>query len=244
MIARDWMKLTYSVEANHDFHNRNLEVVEKLIEHLEDRGPQGKVFISQEEIDVCAYYGMHLPRVASLESYRAITKTIVNRITRDQVTLQNRVAMESLDQGEITMPSVHHLLAELMNLESNYRVLHWNAEGLGYYSLHKLTEEHQGTVTAEIDRLAEAIRACGIKTLGGLHEVIRMRTSTDLVTSEAPPSTNDMLARLVSYNEVFAALTQRYLDEPEGEHRFICPLLEELVLSAKHRTMQLKSSLT
>lgn len=244
MLTRNWLKLTYSVEAIREFHVHNLEVVEKFNEHTELRRNGGLILITQEEIDVGGYYGVHVPKVASLEAYRSIGKLLTHRITRDLTVVADRVSMENLDDQSASVPTVHNLLAELVNLETNYRILHWNAEGLGYYSIHKLTEEHQNAISDEIDRLAEAIRACGTRTIYGLNEVIRMRTSTDLVSTEEKPTTNDMVARLQSYNEIFAGLAQGYIDLTEGEHRHILPLLEELVLSAKHRAMQMKSSLT
>jgi starvation-inducible DNA-binding protein len=90
------------------------------------------------------------------------------------------------------------------------QLVHWNAKGPTFYSLHKLTEEQYDALFETLDILAERIRALGamVPVKGATSEfTVSMRMKSDELTK--------MVDQLVSLHEKSAVEARRVAENAE-----------------------------
>lgn len=72
--------------------------------------------------------------------------------------------------------------------------LHWNVEGDGFYSVHKLTEEIYDEQFAALDEIAERIRALGFKVHAGFDVFSEQSNIRNSATLDAAIATQEHVA--------------------------------------------------
>jgi starvation-inducible DNA-binding protein len=107
--------------------------------------------------------------------------------------------------------SLNGFLADTYVLLAKTQACHWNATGSNFFGLHKLTEAQYGELFANIDELAERVRALDVLAPGGLTAML------DLATLEEAPggaiSTAEAARMLAEDNASLAARASDLADE-------------------------------
>jgi starvation-inducible DNA-binding protein len=88
-------------------------------------------------------------------------------------TLQNSILPI---QSEIKAKNVlilNQVLANLLDLESQYRVAHWNISGIEFHFLHELFEDLYKKTSNYIDSIGELIRSFGGMATGSVRDSAR-----------------------------------------------------------------------
>lgn len=68
---------------------------------------------------------------------------------------------------------LNQILANLLDLQSQYRVAHWNVVGMDFYYTHKFFEDLYNMCDELIDKTAELIRYLGCMATGTVRDVSR-----------------------------------------------------------------------
>ena len=67
----------------------------------------------------------------------------------------------------VLLSSTYALLVKTQNF-------HWNVEGEGFYSLHKLFEEQYQNLFKSIDTIAERLKALNFRAIGSMSEFLKL----------------------------------------------------------------------
>ncbi|MEO0364102.1 MAG: ferritin-like domain-containing protein [Pseudomonadota bacterium] len=114
--------------------------------------------------------------------------------------LENRSGIDRKSR-ETLADRLRLALSNAYQLMINTQIVHWNAQGPLFFSVHKLTESQYENLFATIDDLAERIRALGMpapRTVGALF-------STDLMKDfEESANLETYLERLIAANDRLA----------------------------------------
>ncbi|OKH25600.1 DNA starvation/stationary phase protection protein [Hydrococcus rivularis NIES-593] len=136
---------------------------------------------------------------------------------------------EEQRQGVIGLLNID--LADFYLLLIKTKKYHWDVIGPQFRSLHELWEEQYETLTANIDRTAERIRALGGYPIGTAQGFLQHST-----IQEQPgtlPTANDMVMSLVNDHEQIIRNLREHVDRcsdefhDEGTADFLTGLMEE-----------------
>ena len=87
----------------------------------------------------------------------------------------------------VVLSSTYSLLIKTQNF-------HWNVEGAGFYSLHKLFEEQYQNLSKAVDKIAERLRALNFRAPGSMSEFLKHSLMSE--NQKSTPTAN-MLKELI-----------------------------------------------
>ena len=103
------------------------------------------------------------------------------------------------------------VLADEMMLYVKTRKAHWNVSGESFMELHKLFENHYKQLEEIIDEVAERIGKLGHKTIGTMHEFLKLSS-----IKEHPDqylSTKDTIMELLQNHETVVVQLRKNIDD-------------------------------
>jgi len=103
---------------------------------------------------------------------------------------------------KVTVKALSHLLADEMTLYIKTRKSHWNVTGESFMELHKLYEGQYKQLEEMIDEVAERISKLGEKTIGTMHEYLKLSSIKESPDKYA--SSKDILKELLADHETLA----------------------------------------
>jgi starvation-inducible DNA-binding protein len=123
------------------------------------------------------------------------------------------------------------ILSNEMTLYIKTRKFHWNVSGENFMELHKLFEGQYKQQEESIDEIAERIGKLGQKTIGTMHEFLKLTTIKE--SPEKYPSSKDTLKELLSDHEAIIIELRKDIDECAGKNKdagtadFLTGLMEQ-----------------
>ena len=126
-------------------------------------------------------------------------------------------------------------LSDEMILYVKTRKSHWNVAGESFMELHKLFENQYKQLEEAIDEIAERIGKLGHKTIGTMHEFLKVASIKESPGEYA--SSKDMLKELLQDHETISIQLRKDIEEcvektkDAGTADFLTGLLEQ------HETM-------
>jgi starvation-inducible DNA-binding protein len=123
------------------------------------------------------------------------------------------------------------ILADEMSLYIKTRKFHWNVSGESFMELHKLFEGQYKQLEESIDEVAERIGKLGEKTIGTMHEFLKLSS-----IKESPGkyvSSKDTLIELLKDHETVIVLLRKSIEEcatknkDAGTADFLTGLMEQ-----------------
>jgi len=123
------------------------------------------------------------------------------------------------------------LLSNEMTLYIKTRKAHWNVAGESFTELHRLFEEHYKQLEEAIDEIAERIGKLGQKTIGTMHEFLKLSTLKER-PGEYASSKNILQELLEDHETVIVQLRKDVTDCIEknkdiGTSDFLTGLMEQ-----------------
>jgi len=94
--------------------------------------------------------------------------------------------------------ALNTLLADSYALMANTHFAHWNVEGTGFFALHNAFEDQYSKLFANIDEIAERVRALDAYAIGGL---TRYTQESGIEELSAPIAAKDYVAALIVGHE-------------------------------------------
>lgn len=128
--------------------------------------------------------------------------------TSTDVKQKNQRPLLSQDDGT---SGLRQILADSFILYMKSYAVHWNYEGLNFFSVHKLTEEHYENLAEAIDEFAERIRAKGASAPVSMRSILN-KTHLDEASYPEDASDHHALEELVKGH---LALAQTCNEEAE-----------------------------
>jgi len=116
-------------------------------------------------------------------------------------------------KNQNVVTALSHTLAEEYLLTLKTQNFHWNVEGPLFYSLHKLFEEHYTFLAAQVDDIAERIRALGQRAPGSYKEFLQLSK-----VEEAPAdhvTANRMIEILTHDHEAIVQRLSTFRDQAD-----------------------------
>ena len=123
------------------------------------------------------------------------------------------------------------ILSDEMMLYIKTRKSHWNVTGESFMELHKLFENQYKQLEESIDEIAERIGKLGGKTIGTMHEYLKLSS-----IKESPgkyTSSKDTLKELLADHETIIVLLRKNIEESgvknkdAGTADFLTGLMEQ-----------------
>ena len=123
------------------------------------------------------------------------------------------------------------VLANEMTLYIKTRKSHWNVSGESFMELHKLFENQYKQLEESIDEIAERIGKLGHKTIGTMHEYLKLSS-----VKESPgkySSSKDMIVELLKDHETVVIQLRKDIDDcakknkDAGTADFLTGLMEQ-----------------
>ncbi|RFB05157.1 Dps family protein [Parvularcula marina] len=105
------------------------------------------------------------------------------------------VGMTDQERADVAN-ALSHVLADTYMLFIKTQGIHWNVTGPSFVGIHKLTEEHYENMYEAIDKIAERIRALGIKAPASYAKYGELSSISD--NGDDYSSVGDMLNTLIS----------------------------------------------
>ena len=99
---------------------------------------------------------------------------------------------------------------------------HWNVEGAGFYSLHKLFEEQYQNLSKAVDTIAERLRALGFRAPASMGEFLK---HTLISENQKATHSKDMLKELIESHQIIESFLRNSLkninEDPVTEDLFL-----------------------
>ena len=144
--------------------------------------------------------------------------------------------------SKVSVQLLNKLLANETVLLFQTLNYHWNVEGKDFYEIHLLFDKQYNLLFADLDKIAERVRALGGIALGSMNSMLEQAT---LKEDSKQPEITIMVSNLLKQYE-------RLIDEIKGDRTTLenshdyatCKLLEDLLEQHEKTAWMLRSIIT